>query len=108
MPLLRTIHRATLVAEKPVDWLIRRRQRGRRPILEPYLGYATPETLIARGRVLTALRRNEPLPTQSKWTNFKQMVSLFMTDEVADVIADMAGAAYEETGGTVAYREMRR
>ena len=100
MPLLRTIHRAALVAEKPIDALIRRRQRGRRPILEPYLGYATPDTLIARGRVLTALRRSEPLPTQSKWANFKQMLSLFLTDEVADVtvVAGEHEAVSDEEG----------
>ena len=82
---MRAIHRAALVAEKPIDALIRHRQRRKRPVLEPYIGYATPETLIARGRVLTALRRHEPLPTQSKWTNFRQMLALFATDEVADV-----------------------
>ena len=85
MPLLRSIHRAALIAERPFDALIRRRQRGKRPVLEPYLGYATPTTLVARGRVLTALRRHEPLPTQSRWTNFRQMLSLFLTDEVAGV-----------------------
>ncbi|UWR22419.1 App1 family protein [Sulfitobacter sp. S190] len=60
-------------------------QRDTRQVIEPYIGYATPEHLVVRGRVLSSLRRNEPLAEQSKWANFKQMVSLFATDEVADV-----------------------
>ena len=55
------------------------------PIIEPYLGYATPDALILRGRILSRRRRRQPLPTQSKWTNFVQMMALFATDEVADV-----------------------
>ena len=62
-----------------------RGQRDKRTIIEPYIGYATPEHLVVRGRVLSALRRNEPLPAQSNWVNFKQMLSLFLTDEVGGV-----------------------
>ena len=64
----------------------------KRPILEPYAGYATPEHLVVRGRVLAALRRNKPEPTQSVWTNFRQMVSLFLTNEVAGVEVAARGA----------------
>lgn len=69
--------------EKVLDRL--RGHRDPRRIIEPYIGYATPEHLVVRGRVLSALRRNAPLPAQSSWVNFKQMVSLFLTDEVAAV-----------------------
>tara|TARA_R110002033_G_scaffold36569_2_gene75114 strand:- start:46 stop:1026 length:981 start_codon:yes stop_codon:yes gene_type:complete len=55
------------------------------PVLEPYLGYATPEGVVLRGRVLSHLRRSEPDAEQSRWTNLRQMVNLFVTDEVADV-----------------------
>jgi phosphatidate phosphatase APP1 len=62
------------------------------PLVEPYTGYATPDALILRGRCLTALRRTAPAPDQSRWTNLRQMVSLFLTSEVADVPVEAAGA----------------
>ena len=39
------------------------------PVIEPYLGYSTPQELIARGRILSSVRRGEPAPDQSKWVN---------------------------------------
>lgn len=64
---------------------------GAKPVLEPYFGYATPDGIVLRGRVLTHLRRSSPSALQSKWTNLRQMVSLFVTDEVADVRVTGAG-----------------
>ena len=61
------------------------------PVLDPYLGYATPDGLVIRARVLSHLRRAEPDPRQSKWTNLKQMASLFVTDEVAGVPVSARG-----------------
>lgn len=55
------------------------------PILDPYLGYATPYGVLLRGRVLSHLRRVEPDAEQSKWMNLRQMVNLFVTDEVQGV-----------------------
>lgn len=55
------------------------------PVLEPYLGLATPEGLVMRGRVLTHLRRARRDARGSKWLNLRQMASLFLTDEVAQV-----------------------
>jgi phosphatidate phosphatase APP1 len=71
---------------------IGRRRGDTRPVLEPYIGYATPEGLVLRGRVLTHLRRAEPSPVQSRWTNLKQMAGLFLTDEVAGVTVRGGGA----------------
>ena len=70
------------------------------PVLDPYLGYASPEGLVLRARVLSHLRRAEPDPEQSKWTNLKQMASLFVTDEVAEVPVTARGvtAASDEEG----------
>jgi len=61
------------------------------PLIEPYTGYATPDALILRGRCLTALRRAAPEPEQSRWTNLRQMASLFLTSEVADVAVEGGG-----------------
>ena len=55
------------------------------PVLDPYLGYATPDGVVLRGRVLSHLRRVEPDPEQSKWMNLRQMANLFVTDEVQGV-----------------------
>lgn len=52
--------------------------------IEPYGGYATPDQLIARGRVLAA-RNVEKIDGQSKLANARQMFRLFATHEVADV-----------------------
>ncbi len=61
------------------------------PVLEPYYGYATPEGVLLRGRVLSHLRRSTPSALQSRWTNLRQMLSLFATDEVAGVRVEAAG-----------------
>ncbi|MCC1492134.1 App1 family protein [Cognatishimia sp. F0-27] len=55
------------------------------PILVPYCGYAEEEALVLIGRVVSAVRRDAPDPDQSRWVNFKQMASLFLTSEVGDV-----------------------
>ncbi|MCK0168904.1 DUF2183 domain-containing protein [Jannaschia sp. S6380] len=67
-------------------------RRDADPVLEAYCGYATPGGLILRGRVLTHLRQAEPDPRQSKWVNLRQMLSLFVTDEVAGVAVAGGGA----------------
>ncbi|PWJ15052.1 phosphatase domain-containing protein [Jannaschia seohaensis] len=72
------------------------------PVLEPYLGYATPDGLVLRGRVLSHIRRDTPDATQSKWTNVRQMVQLFVTDEVADVAVEAEGVtAVSDTEGYI-------
>ncbi len=52
--------------------------------IEPYHGYATPDHLVARGRVLAA-RDVEKIKGRSKLANARQMMRLFATHEVADV-----------------------
>ena len=72
----------------PVERALDRLRPARRTddlVIDPYLGYATPEEIILRGRVLTALRRTTPSPEGSWWTNLRQMLSLFFTSEVARV-----------------------
>ncbi|CTQ33484.1 phosphatase domain-containing protein [Jannaschia rubra] len=64
---------------------------GAAPVLEAYCGYSTPDGLILRGRVLTHLRGVQPDPRQSKWVNLRQMLSLFLTDEVAEVTVTGGG-----------------
>ncbi len=85
----KSIHAIALRAEQIFDRL--RGQRDTRRIIEPYIGYATPDQWVVRGRVLAALRRNKPTPDQSAWVNFRQMFSLFLTDEVADVEVSAKG-----------------
>ncbi|UWQ22332.1 phosphatase domain-containing protein [Jannaschia sp. W003] len=62
------------------------------PVLDPYYGYATPDGVVLRGRVLTELRRAQPEETQHVWENLKQMVGLFVTDEVEGVHVRGGGA----------------
>ena len=77
------LHRTAIAVERIVDPLIP--QSRRPPVIDPYLGYATPDVLVLRGRVLTGLRRTDPDPRNSRLTNFRQMAGLFLTDEVAGV-----------------------
>jgi len=94
----RIIHSISWRAEYVLDRL--RGQRDNRRIIEPYIGYATPDNLVVRGRVLAALRRNKPMPTQSLWMNFRQMLSLFLTDEVSgvEVTAQSVTAVTDDEG----------
>ena len=61
------------------------------PVLDPYFGYATPEGVVLRGRVLSHLRRATPDAQQSKLANLRQMASLFITDEVQGVTVTAGG-----------------
>lgn len=61
------------------------------PVIEVYLGYSTPEHWVARGRVLTRLIRPEVRPGQRWLRNLLQMLSLFLTDEVAEVLVTAPG-----------------
>ena len=77
------IHRLALKAEKGADRLFGRTGEGR--VVDPYIGYATPDALVVRGRVLSKITRNQPAKGQRLLTNIRQMISLFATDEVAAV-----------------------
>lgn len=90
MSLLASLHRLALKGERALD---RRVARGaaRAPVIDPYLGYATPETLVARGRVLTALKRSEAHEGRSRLGNLRQMASLFLTSEVEGVTVSARG-----------------
>ena len=92
MGVRRVLRRMALRAEAALDRLFTFRRRWRPPLIEPYTGYATPETLVARGRVLTHLRRQEPKPSQRWFTNLRQMLLLFLTDEVQGVHVRARGA----------------
>lgn len=60
-------------------------------IIEPYVGYGTPEGVVVRGRVLSAAQARD-LPAQpGLLSNIRAMVSLFLTREVADVLVDVSG-----------------
>lgn len=79
------------------------------PVLTAYMGYAEPDHLVLQGRVLSSVRRGAPDPEQSRWTNFKQMVALFITSEVADVSVTCDGiTATSNAEGYVTLRVPRR
>ena len=83
--------RAALLVERGLERIGDRADDA--PVLDPYLGYATPEGVVLRGRVLSHLRRVEPDPAQSRWMNLRQMANLFITDEVEGVRVTGGGAA---------------
>ncbi len=75
--------RLVLPVERLIDRLFAGRREGK--AIDPYIGYSTPDGLILRGRVLSKLERSSPQENQRKWTNFRQMLQLFITREVAQV-----------------------
>ncbi|EPX77486.1 phosphatase domain-containing protein [Litoreibacter arenae] len=79
----RLIHRVALKAEHLFDRVFGRTGKGR--VIDPYIGYATPDGLVVRGRVLSKIARNKPAKGQRLLTNMRQMLSLFLTDEVKAV-----------------------
>ena len=79
----RVLHRLAIWGENLIQSLIPASKKP--PVIDPYLGFATETHLVLRGRVLTGLRRTAPDPLHGSFTNFRQMVGLFLTDEVADV-----------------------
>ncbi|NND19352.1 MAG: DUF2183 domain-containing protein [Silicimonas sp.] len=97
----RLVHRTAIAGERLIDRF--RAPESRKPLLEAYRGYATPDRLVLRGRVLASLRRGEPAPDQTKWVNFKQMLSLFMTDEVADVVVTTADGTHASVSDEEGY-----
>ncbi|MFQ6547037.1 phosphatase domain-containing protein [Aestuariibius sp. 2305UL40-4] len=70
--------------ERLFDRLGRRRPR-KAGTIDAYIGYSEPEALVARGRVLASDRDRDPQEGQRWYRNLAQMISLFLTDEVADV-----------------------
>lgn len=80
--LKRFIRRAALRAENRADQMFHRTGRGRK--VDAYYGYATVDHIVVRGRVLSQLRHAKPLDGQSRLMNFRQMLTMFSTDEVRD------------------------
>ncbi|MBQ4827490.1 DUF2183 domain-containing protein [Leisingera sp. HS039] len=90
--LKKVLHRTALGAERLLDRLQPRRNHGSGTlVIDPYIGYATPEHLILRGRVLAGARSKAAVSGQSVLRNFMQMTSLFLTDEVAGVTVSHGG-----------------
>lgn len=61
-------------------------------VIEPYVGYSTPQGLVARGRVLVSLKGATPKPNQSRLTNARQLLARFFTREVAGVTVTACGS----------------
>ncbi|SES09862.1 Phosphatidate phosphatase APP1 [Tranquillimonas rosea] len=100
--------KAALAVERVFERLFPNRAPGEVPVLEAYRGFATPEKLVLRGRVLTALRRTSPAPEASRWRNLRQMVSLFLTDEVRHVAAEARGVRAESDDEGYLWMEVPR
>ncbi len=81
--LKRLVHRAALKAERIADQLFSRTGKGRK--IDAYIGYATADQIILRGRVLSRLRHASAVEGQTRLRNLRQMLGMFLTDEVRDV-----------------------
>ncbi len=72
--------------------LWRQRRRGTTTaVIDPYVGYATPDHLVLRGRVLERLQGRVVKEGQGRWANLRGMASLFATDELAGVSVSVLG-----------------
>ena len=91
MTLAGRLSRLAVRLERGLERLRRRRPPDSPPMVDPYIGYGVPGGIVLRGRVLTSLRRAAPRPEQGRLTNLRQMLRLFMTDEVAGVLVEARG-----------------
>ena len=85
--------RIASVCERVFDAVKPKREYGEIEI-DPYFGHTTPSEIILRGRVLTrrAIEAVEELEDDPNlWTNFKSMIALFNTREIADVLISCEG-----------------
>ncbi|WP_055687968.1 phosphatase domain-containing protein [Loktanella sp. 5RATIMAR09] len=80
LALARVAHRLERGFEK-----IRRGPARHDPIIDCYGGYTAQDHIVLRGRVLAKARAISAEGPQSKWRNFKDFLSLFMTDELRDL-----------------------
>jgi phosphatidate phosphatase APP1 len=95
-------------------WRIERvfvRLRGGLPpgagVIEPYIGYSTPNGLVARGRVLVSLLDRTPRPDQSRLTNFRHLVARFFTREIPGVTVRACGAGISAVSDEEGYVTLR-
>ncbi len=95
MSLKRKLARFGSQIERWIDSALRRKPKAP-AVIAPYIGYATPDHLMVRGRVLSKLREDTVRDGQSRWINLRQMARLFLTDEVAGVLVS-AGDYSAET-----------
>lgn len=97
MGLMAVIHRLSLWAEGVFDRLRPRNWRSydMPPVIDAYRGFATPDGLVLRARLLRRLRRTDPSEGQRVLRNLIQMLSLFLTHEVAAVPVRAAGSGAE-------------
>lgn len=94
------------IAVKAEHWLSKVRGARRQPeVIEPYVGYATPEHLVLRGRVHSHLTNPEVRFGQSRLRNVAQMLGRFMTAEVADAKLEAEGVT--TTSDEEGYFELR-
>lgn len=80
LALARVAHRFERGFEK-----IRRGPARHDPIIDCYGGYTSHDHIVLRGRVLAKARAISAEGPQPKWRNFKDFLSLFMTDELRDL-----------------------
>lgn len=78
----RLAHRLALRAETLLDPIFGRSGPGRH--IDPFIGFATPEGVVLRGRVLSKLRHAKAGKGQSRLDNLRDMIGMFLTDEVRD------------------------
>lgn len=85
-----TIARVAAAAERLLD-RVRWRDPHPEPVIEPYIGYSTPDGVVVRGRVLSARQRNETKRPPSLFGNVKARIRAFATDEIGDVLVAAGG-----------------
>ncbi len=86
MLLARTAAKAETILER-----LRKPDPHPSPLIQPYLGYSTPETVIIRGRVLADRQRKLIENPSSIFHNIRAMALNFVTHEIADVLVSSCG-----------------
>ena len=84
LPSSSTLHKFFLGAERLWDRL-RPRDETPEPVIDPYMGYATPDGCVLRGRVLDTTRFTPRLESPSRLNAIRNMARNFLTNEMAGV-----------------------
>ncbi|WP_420407158.1 phosphatase domain-containing protein [Hoeflea sp.] len=78
------LHDLALKAERLWD-RVRPRDDTPEPVIDSYMGYATPQGCVLRGRVLDQHRFSSRLDAPSRLNAFRNMLRNFLTNEMAGV-----------------------
>lgn len=85
------LHKTAILAERVWD-LVRPARKPTSPYIDPFIGYAAPQGIHLRGRVLNGKPVADLPADSSAWSNLRNMIARFVTHELPDMEVAVDGA----------------